>query len=165
MKTLILSLIAVLGLAAAVPAIAVGRASDIGAGIVPEQTRSSIREIVRAAVRNFLDFRKETPLSDEQKTAISKIMSEHRTEIQAQIAKGRDARRAMATAAKENADSPSTKSAAEKIGDLARDRALLAARISAEVRPLLTPEQQKQIESARKEIESLVDAAFAAVGR
>ena len=92
-------------------------------------------------------------------------MSEHRTEIQAQIAKGRDARRAMATAAKENADSPSTKSAAEKIGDLARDRALLAARISAEVRPLLTPEQQKQIESARKEIESLVDAAFAAVGR
>lgn len=165
MKTLTLSLIAVLGLAAAAPAMAFGRASDIGAGIVPEQTRSSIREIVRTAVRHFLNFRKETPLSDEQKTAIGKIMSEHRAEIQTQVTKGRAARSAMAAAAKENASSPATKAAAEKIGDLARDRALLAARIGAEVRPLLTAEQQKQIESAREEIEALVDSAFAAAGR
>lgn len=165
MKTLALSLIAVLGLASAVPAMALGRASDIGAGIVPEQTRSSIRDIARAAVRHFLNFRKETPLSDEQKTAISKIMNDHRAEIQAQIVKGRDARHAMTAAAKENANSSATKAAAEKIGDLARDRALLAARIGAEVRPLLTPEQQKQIESAREEIESLIDAAFASAGR
>lgn len=165
MKTLTLSLIAMLGLAAAAPAMAFGNASDFGAGIIPEETRTSVREIVRAAVRHFLNFRKETPLSDEQKTAISKILQNHRPEIQAQIAKGRDARREMTAAAKENASSPATKAAAEKIGDLARDRALLVARIGAEVRPLLTPGQQKQIESAREEIESLVDAAFAAAGR
>jgi Spy/CpxP family protein refolding chaperone len=165
MKTLALTLLAVFGLAAASPAMAFGRKADIGAGIVPEETRSSVREVIRTAVRHFLNFRKETPLSDDQKAAISKILQEHRPEIQAQITKGRDARRAMEAAAKENATSPTTKAAAEKIGDIARDRALLMARISAKVRPLLTAEQQKQIESARDEIESLVDAAFASAGR
>lgn len=165
MKTLTLSLIAVLSLAAAVPSMAFGRASDIGTGIVSVETRSSIREIVRTAARHFLNFRKETPLSDEQKTAISKIMNEHRAEIQTQFAKGREARRSMAAAAKESASSSATKAAAEKIGDNARDRALLVARIGSEVRPLLTVEQQKQIESAREEIEALVDSAFAAAGR
>lgn len=165
MKTLALTLLAVFGLAAASPAMAFGRKADIGAGIVPEETRSSVREVIRAAVRHFLNFRKETPLSDEQRTAIGKILQEHRPEIQAQLAKGRDARRAMAAAAKEDATGPAAKATAEKIGDLARDRSLLMARISAKVRPLLTPEQQKQIESAREEIDSLVDAAFATAGR
>lgn len=160
-----LILLAVIGLAAASPAMALGLNADIGAGIVPAETRSSIREVIRTAVRHFLNFRKETPLSDEQKTAIAKILEEHRPEIQAQLTQGRDARRAMEAAAKENATSPATMAAAEKIGSIARDRALLMARIRAQVRPLLTDEQQKQIESARGEIESLVDAAFASAGR
>ncbi|MEZ5387990.1 MAG: hypothetical protein R3F13_20985 [Prosthecobacter sp.] len=164
MKTLTLSLLATLAFAGT-SAMALGSGSDIGEGIVPEQTRSSVREIVRTAARHFLNFRKETPLSDEQKAAVGKILQQHRPEIQAQLTKSRDARRAMAAAAKENATGPATKATAEKIGDLARDRALLVARISAEVRPLLTEEQLKQIESAREEIESLVDAAFAAAGR
>lgn len=165
MKTIALTLLAVLGLAAASPAMAFARKADIGARIVPEETRSTVREVIRTAVRHFLNFRKETPLSDHQKTEIAKILQEHRPEIQAQLAQGRDARRAMESAAKENATSPATKAAAEKIGDIARDRALLMARISAKVRPLLTVEQQKQIESARDEIESLIDAAFASAGR
>lgn len=162
MKTLILSLLAILGLATAVPTMAFGRSADIGEGIIPDQTRSSIREIVRTAVRHFLNFRKQTPLSDEQKTALSKILAEHRDEIRAQINEGRAARQAMEKAVKEGG---STKAAAEKIGDAARDRALLMARISAQVRPLLTPEQQKQIESARTELDSLVDGALASALR
>lgn len=57
-----------------------------------------------------------------------------------------------------------TRSAAEKLGDVTRDRALLIAKIGAEVRPLLTPEQQKHIEAARGELESLVDAALNQIG-
>ncbi|OYW74703.1 MAG: hypothetical protein B7Z37_16570 [Verrucomicrobia bacterium 12-59-8] len=162
MKTLILSLLAVFGLATAIPAMAFGRSADIGEGIIPDQTRSSIREVVRAAVRHFLNFRKQTPLSEEQKAAISKILAEHREEIAAQINQGRMARHAMEAAVKENG---STKAAAEKIGDAARDRALLMARIGAQVRPLLTPEQQKQIEAARSEVEGLVDGALASALR
>jgi Spy/CpxP family protein refolding chaperone len=158
MKTLTLSLLAVFGLATAVPAMAFGRSFDLGEGIIPAAASSSIREILRTTARHFLNFRKQTPLSDEQKTALSKILAEHREEIRAQIKEGREARHAMEKAVKENG---STKAAAEKIGDAARDRALLMARIATQVRPLLTPEQQKQIEHARGEIEELVDGALA----
>ncbi len=158
MKTLTLSLMAVFGLATAIPAMALGRSFDIGEGIIPDQTRSSIREIVRTAVRHVLNFRKQTPLSEEQKTAISKMLAEHREEIRAQINQGRTAHHAMEKAMKENG---STKAAAEKIGDAARDRALLMARIGAQVRPLLTAAQQKQLEDAHTEIEGLVDGALA----
>jgi Spy/CpxP family protein refolding chaperone len=162
MKILILTLLAVFGLVTAVPAMAFGRSADIGEGIIPDQTRSSIREIVRTAVRHFLNFRKQTPLSEEQKAAIGKILAENREEIRAQINQGRSARHAMEAAVKENG---STKAAAEKIGDAARDRALLMARIGAQVRPLLTPAQQKQLEDARAEIEGLVDGALASALR
>ena len=162
MKTLTLSLLAVFGLATAIPAMGFGRSFDIGEGIIPDQARSSIREIVRTAVRHLLNFRKQTPLSEEQKAAISRILAEHREKIGAQIKQGRAARQAMEAAVKDNG---STKAAAEKIGDAARDRALLMARIGAEVRPLLTPEQQKQLEAARTEIEGLVDGALASALR
>jgi Spy/CpxP family protein refolding chaperone len=162
MKILILTLLAVFGLVTAVPAMAFGRSADIGEGIIPDQTRSSIREIVRTAVRHFLNFRKQTPLSEEQKAAIAKILAENLEEIRAQINQGRSARHAMEAAVKENG---STKAAAEKIGDAARDRALLMARIGAQVRPLLTPAQQKQLEDARAEIEGLVDGALASALR
>lgn len=157
MKTLTLSLLAVFGLATAIPAMAFGRSAGIGEGILPDQTRSSIREIVRTAVRHFLNFRKQTPLNEEQKAAISKILAEHREEIHAKINQSRAARHAMEAAVKEGG---SAKAAAEKVGDAARDRALLMARIGAQVRPLLTPEQQKQLEAARTEIEGMVDGAL-----
>lgn len=132
--------------------------------LLPEKHGSAVREIVRTAVRHFLNFRKETPLSAEQRASVTKILESHRDEIRAQMTKGRDARRAMAEAAKKDANSAATRAAAEKLGDVTRDRALLIAKIGAEVRPLLTPEQQKHIEAARGELESLVDAALNQIG-
>jgi len=115
-------------------------------------------------VRHVLNFRKESPLSAEQRASVQKILESHRDEICAQMTQGRDARRAMADAAKKDANSAATRAAAEKIGDVTRDRALLIAKIGAEVRPLLTPQQQKHIETARGELESLVDAALNQIG-
>lgn len=132
--------------------------------LLPEKHGSAVREIVRTAVRHFLNFRKETPLSAEQRASVTKILESHRDEIRAQMTQGCDARRAMAEAAKADANSAATRAAAEKLGDVTRDRALLIAKIGAEVRPLLTPEQQKHIEAARGELESLVDAALNQIG-
>lgn len=132
--------------------------------LLPEKHGSTVREIVRTAVRHFLNFRKESPLSAEQRASVQKILESHRTEIRAQMTQGRDARRAMAEAAKKDANSAATRAAAEKLGDVTRDRALFIAKIGAEVRPLLTPEQQKHIEAARGELESLVDAAMSQIG-
>lgn len=132
--------------------------------VLPEKHASSLREIARTAVRHLLNFRKETPLSAEQRASVAKILETHREEIRTQMTKGRDARCAMAEAAKKDANSAATRAAAEKIGDVTRDRALLVAKIGAEVRPLLTPEQLKHIETARGELESLVDAALSQIG-
>lgn len=123
-----------------------------------------LRTIVSTAVRHFLNFRRETPLSAEQKQAVASIVQSHRDEIRAQFRKGADARREMATVAEaQGADSSAARAAAEKIGAVARDRALLTARIAGEVRPQLTPDQVARIKTARAEIETLIDHTFASL--
>ena len=121
-----------------------------------------LRTLASTAVRHFLNFRNETPLSAEQKQAIAGIVKSHADEIRAQVRKGAEARRGMATVAEaQGGDASATKAAAEKVGAAARDRALLAARILGEVRPLLTPDQVSRIQAARTELESMLDAALA----
>lgn len=139
-------------------------AQSTGGSALPGQHTGPLREIVQTAMRHFLNFRKETPLSAEQRDSVKKILESHRDEIRSQMTKGRDARRAMAEAAKKDPASTETRSAADKIGEVARDRALLMAKIGAEVRPLLTTEQSQLIEAARTEIEPMVDAALARIG-
>jgi len=158
MKRILTFLVIVVGVTS------IGYAASSSDTLLPEKHGSAVREIVRTAVRHFLNFRKETPLSAEQRASVTKILESHRDEIRAQMTQGSDARRAMAEAAKKDANSAATRAAAEKLGDVTRDRALLIAKIGAEVRPLLTSEQQKHIETARGELESLVDAAMNQIG-
>lgn len=159
-KTLLTLIVAAL----AIPALALpklGAMRDFGEGLIPEAARGSIREVVQTAARHFLNFRQETPLSDEQRQKIVSIMETHRTEIHGLATRGRDARRACADSVKaQGSESSATREAAAKIGEVARDRALLMAKIGGEVRPLLTADQQKRLEAARDEIEGLVDEAL-----
>lgn len=122
----------------------------------------SSHPILSAIVRNVLNFRHDTPLSAEQKRQIAGILAAHRAEIRTQIEEDREARRAMHDAVETGGPtSPAATSAAAKVGDAARDRALLVARIGAEIKPVLTPEQQKRIEDAIKDVESTVDTTLA----
>lgn len=123
-----------------------------------------LRTLASTALRHFLNFRKETPLSAEQKQAVTSIVQSHRDEIRAQVRSGIEARRAMATVAgAQGADASATRAAAEKLGAVACDRALLTARILGEVRPILTPDQVSRIQSARTELESLIDHTLASL--
>lgn len=151
----------------AIPALAkasseTGVAGVLGEDFLPGQGHGKFREVIRTAIRHLLNFRHETPLSAEQKQKAQGVLESHRSEIRSQMEKGRDARRAMMAAVKESgSDAVATREAADKIGNAARDRALLMAKVASEIKPLLTPEQLKRVESARAEIESEVDAAFA----
>ncbi len=156
MKTLVASILIATSFAAT------ASAQDIGQGIVPDSARQSVRTIITSAVRNFLNFRRNTPLSDTQRQQIAAVLEIHRPEIHSMITRARDARRAYAAVVKaQGPDAFPTKQAAQKLGDVARDRALLIAKVAVQVRPLLTAEQQKAIESAREEIEGLVDQSLA----
>ena len=57
------------------------------------------------------------------------------------------------------ADSAEAKAAASRIGEVARDRALLVGRLATEIKPLLTAEQVGKLQSARSEIEEMIDQA------
>ena len=158
---LILSLAALSLPALALPKI--GAMRDLGEGILPDATRESVREVVRTAARHLLNFRKETQLSDEQRQQLKTVLETHRPETRALVERGREARKAYAAAVKAHGPEASqTREAAQKLGDLARDRALLMARVAVEVRPLLTDDQIKRLETARAEIETLVDEAMSA---
>lgn len=152
----------------AIPALAkasseTGVAGVLGEDFLPGQGHGKFREVIRTAMRNLMNFRHETPLSTEQKQKARSVIESHRSEIHAQLEKGRDARRTMLGLMKTSGpDDAATREAADKIGNAARDRALLIAKVASEIRPLLTPEQLKRIETARTEIESQVDVAIAA---
>lgn len=133
---------------------------DAGAGLLPDIVRGHARGIIRCALRNWLDFRESTPLSNDQRTKVGAMIEKHRDEVRALVARDRDARRGLEAAAKnDGADAANTREPADKIASVARDCALFSARIGSEVRRLLTAEQQKRIEAARKEVRELVDAA------
>jgi len=92
-------------------------------------------------MRHLLNFRKETPLSDEQKGKVRSIVETHRGEIRAQFDKGREARRAMADASKAgDTDSKAVQSAAEKIGEVAAPALLRAADVVGLLRHYLPAE-------------------------
>ncbi len=152
----------------AIPALAKASAENSVAGVFgedfnPGQGHGKFREVIRTAMRHLLNFRHETPLTAEQKQKARSVMESHRSEIHTQMEKGRDARRAMFHAVTASGpDAAATKEAADKIGNAARDRALLMAKVASEIKPLLTAEQLKRVEAARTEIESEVDAAIAA---
>jgi len=106
-------------------------AESFGAG-------QKMREIFRSVRGCFQAFRRETPLSAEQKQKVREVLASHRSEIRAQWEKGREARRALEAATKTSGpDSQATRQAAEKVGEAVRDRALLKAKIGSEIRPLL----------------------------
>jgi len=158
-----LLLAGILAIGMAVPSRAAGIETDGPSGGQGLPSRP-LRTLASTAMRHFLNFRNETPLSAEQKQAIAAIVQSHRDEIQSQIRKGTEARREMATVAEaQGADAAATRAAAEKLGAVARDGALLAARILGEVRPLLTPDQVARIQSARTELESLIDHTLASL--
>ncbi len=122
--------------------------------------RTKAKSVFTALTREFQNFKADTPLSPDQKTQIHTVLKTHRSEIRALMVEFRAARRAMADAARTDPGSSDSLAAADKIGELARTRALLVAKIGAEVRPLLTPEQIKNLDLARGKVESAVDEAL-----
>lgn len=110
-------------------------------------------KVMRAVFKNMLDFKAENPLSDEQKKQIREIVTAHKSEIQAQVKKGRDARVAFNEA--------STTATADAVADAVRSRILLKAKIRAKVWPILTDDQKEFVEDARADVLSKLDEVIA----
>jgi len=136
-KLLFLLSVAGLGLATLVPA----RAQE--AGTLRQQAREKLA-----------DLRDDLGLDATQKEKIRDILVSHKAELLAQWQLGKSARDTMQSAVKDHgAGSPEATAAANGIGEVAKKRALLVASIAQEVKPVLTPEQIKKLETAKEGLE------------
>jgi len=127
--------------------------SSDGSGAGGGSIRSRIIEKLRG-------LRSDLNLTDTQRGEIKKILVSHRDEIRNQWQSGKTAREGMREAVTAHgADSAESKAAAAHIGESARDRALLVARIATEIKPLLTADQVSKLQSTRTDIEGMIDEA------
>jgi Spy/CpxP family protein refolding chaperone len=128
--------------------------------------RSGIRTLVTDIAQELANLRAEAPLTDAQRKEVRSVVQSHKAEIRAQFEKGRDARRAMIDAVAQNGpDSPEAQKAADAIGEVARNRALLTAKVVSEITPLLTPQQKTLAKDALERIEGKVDDMFSGLSK
>jgi len=166
MKKLILlaglACIGVAGIAADTGAVSGSSAAAASPAQVEGLPGAPVRTIVGEIIRDALNFHHDMPLSDSQKQQVAAILRNHQAEIHDQIENAVAARRAMRQAVESSGpDSQAARDAAAKIGDAARDGALLRAKIGTEIKPILTPEQLARIQAGTQDIDATVDKALA----
>ena len=108
------------------------------------------------------ELRSEYPLSAEQKTAIKAVMANYHDEIVLQLEARVSAQRALhAEVNSPSSNEASVRAAAQKLGAVIADGAVLKSKIAREVRPLLTEEQRTALTQLMTDLDSKVDSVLA----
>jgi len=114
-----------------------------------------------SAARMFRRMSEELDLSDDQKTRIKGVLKSHSTEIETHMKALSDARRALHQAALSGAPDESViRTAAQSLGWVQGDGALLFAKIRAEVDPILTDDQRGKLRQLRERAKGRADSAI-----
>ena len=134
------------------------RAAAPGGPMLGRLADTPLGRLVVGRVGRLLALRSKLDLTDEQRRQIGQVLQSHRRQIglalQPVVAKRRALREAVAA---ETPDEKAIRAAAAELGQAVGDAAVLAAKVRAEVRGILTPEQIKLIEAARTEGHEDVD--------
>ncbi|MFZ5830174.1 MAG: Spy/CpxP family protein refolding chaperone [Planctomycetota bacterium] len=152
-KLLACVLLGSMGVAAAAPA-----ARHWGEGRL---AHSPIGKLVSGHIGRLLVLRSELNLTDEQRNKMREAVMSHKGEI-AQAAKTVwEKRVALRSAVLSNqTDEAAIRQAADELGKAAGDAAVLAARVAAEVRPVLTSDQQEKIGECIAQCQAATEAFF-----
>jgi len=117
-----------------------------------------LRMLVSGQFGRLLTLRSELDVTTEQRQQIRGIVKNHRQEIAAALKPVAEKRRALRDATlAENANEAAIYAAADELGKAIGDAAVVGAKIKAEIRPVLTPEQREKIEQFRQQSETAVD--------
>lgn len=117
-----------------------------------------LRMFLSGQFGRLLQLRSELDLSDEQRTEIREIVKSHKSEIAAAMKPVVEKRRALREATlAETPNEQAIRTAAADLGKALGDVAVVGAKIKAEVREVLTPEQREKIKSHRTEADAAVD--------
>jgi Spy/CpxP family protein refolding chaperone len=129
-------------------------AGRLSAGAFPQRGHSEFGPRVFSRIARALD------LSDDQKTRIKAILKSHSSEIETQMKASAAARRAVHEAVlAQPVDEAAIRAAAQRLGEVHADGAVLFAKIRTEVEPLLTDEQRAKIQKFRDRVRDRADSA------
>jgi Spy/CpxP family protein refolding chaperone len=147
--------------AAAIGLLAAGGlfAGKLFAGSLPQEDPAEFAPRIFARIARHLD------LTEEQRGEIKGILKSHAAQIQAQIAAGRSARRALADAVMaEPSDEAAIRARAEEFGRVHADGAVLIARLRSEIAPILTAEQREELARFQQRLRRRGDRAARSCG-
>jgi Spy/CpxP family protein refolding chaperone len=89
-------------------------------------------------------------MTQDQKDQVKAILANHKAEIKDVAKENAQARKELAAAMANGTDVQTLKSAYDKVSAAGWDRVLLRNKISAEIKPILTPEQLQQLQKRKK---------------
>jgi len=140
-----------------IAALAVGGllAGRLSAGAFPQRGHSEFGPRLFGRIARALD------LTDDQKSQIKAILKTHASEIETQMKASAAARRAVHEAVlAQPVDEAAIRAAAQRLGEVHADGAVLFAKIRTEVQPLLTEEQRAKIQKFRERARHQTDSAL-----
>jgi Spy/CpxP family protein refolding chaperone len=112
--------------------------------------------------REVRELRSEYPLSAEQKTAIKTILANYHDDIVLQLEARVKAQKALhAEVISPTSDEASVRAAAQQLGGVIADGAVLRSKIAHEIRPLLTEEQRTALARLLSDLESRAEGLLA----
>jgi Spy/CpxP family protein refolding chaperone len=118
-----------------------------------------LRRFISGQIGRLITLQSELNLSDDQKTKVKAIVVSHKTEIAAVIKPLVEHKRAIRDAmlAKDGTDEAGIRAATDAMAKSLGDAAVLGAKIRAEARTVLTPEQMKKIGEFRTQFDAGID--------
>ena len=129
-------------------------AGRISAGAIPGHDRGD------PVLRMFHHLSDALDLTDDQEDRIKDVLKGHAAEIEAQMKASAAARRALhQTAMADPTEESAIRAAAQKLGSVQADSALLFSRIRKEVEPILTSDQRTKLHEFRERAKNRSEAA------
>ena len=134
-----------------------------GTAVVAERTfgdgeNGPLGRLIVGQIGRLLTLRSELNLTADQRQQIRDIVQSHRTEIAAVVKPLVEKRRALRTATNASpVDETAIRAASADLTQSIGDAAVLAAKIKLEVRKVMTPRQEQQIDAFRQQSDAAVD--------
>jgi Spy/CpxP family protein refolding chaperone len=111
-----------------------------------------IARLIASRLHKWAAFRMDLNVTDEQRSQIRAIVANHRDEIKSVVASIVEKRKALRQAVMANpADEAAIRTASDNLAKAIGDAAVLASKVIAEIRPIMTEEQIKKVQEFQAE--------------
>jgi Spy/CpxP family protein refolding chaperone len=117
-----------------------------------------IARLVASRLHKWAAFRADLNVTDEQRSQIREVVAKHRDEIKPVVASVVEKRKALRQAVMANpVDEAAIRTASDNLAKVIGDAAVLASKVIAEIRPILTEEQIKKVQEFQAERDQASD--------